>query len=179
MFRSSPPDSSKDETPKSPLSISSSSSPPQKPQPGPGPQFKNRIQSWMKDAEEDAEKAEQYLDKKREKKAAPTKDIVDKTDVMKTMEAIEKESSSKRKKTPPGAASETERKKQLIRALGRKPSEERVSVYVRKSSVDHTAAASPKNSPTEPENKTKQFMDTMAARNRKVSSSSGNGFASI
>ena len=177
FFRSSPPDSSKDETPKSPLSISSSSSPPQKPQPaGPGPQFKNRIQSWMKDAEEDAEKAEQYLDKKREKRSA-NKDIVDKTDVMKTMEAIEKESSSKRKKTPPGAASETERKKQLIRALGRKPSEERVSVYVRKSSVDHSAAAaaSPKNSPTEPENKTKQFMDTMAARNRKVSSSAGYG----
>ena len=80
------------------------------------------------------------------------------------------ESSSKRKKTPPGATSETERKKQLIRALGRKPSEERVSVYVRKSSVtgDHSASVSPKNSPTEPENKTKQFMDSMAARNRQV-----------
>ena len=160
FFRSSPPDSSKDESsPKSP-----STSVNQKHQPA--PQFKNRIQSWMKDAEEDAEKAEQYLDKKREKRSA-TKDIVDKTDVMKTMEAIEKESSSKRKKTPPGAASETERKKQLIRALGRKPSEERVSVYVRKSSVDHTP---PKNSPSteEPENKTKQFLDSMAARNRQV-----------
>ena len=76
------------------------------------------------------------------------------------------ESSSKRKKTPPGAASETERKKQLIRALGRKPSEERVSVYVRKSSVGDSV--SPKNSPTEPENKTKQFMDSMAARNKHV-----------
>ena len=48
-------------------------------------------------------------------------------------ERKKKEASSKRKKTPPGAPSETERKKQLIRALGRKPSEERVSVYVRKS----------------------------------------------
>ena len=91
FFRSSPPDSSKDETPKSPLSISSSSSPPQKPQPaGPGPQFKNRIQSWLRDAEEDAEKADQYLDKKREKKKESKRDIVDKTDVIKTMEAIEK-----------------------------------------------------------------------------------------
>ena len=30
--------------------------------------IKNRIESWLKDAEVDAEKAEMYLDKKREKK---------------------------------------------------------------------------------------------------------------
>jgi hypothetical protein len=76
--------------------------------------FKNRIDSWLKDAEEDASKAEKYLDKKKEKKTS-TDEMVDKTDVIKTMEAIEKVSSSKpRKKTPP--ASETERKKQLIRS---------------------------------------------------------------
>ena len=79
--RSSPPDSSKDEPPKSPASTSQTQKQ--------GPQFKNRIQSWLKDAEEDAEKADQYLDKKREKKESK-RDIVDKTDVIKTMEAIEK-----------------------------------------------------------------------------------------
>lgn len=30
--------------------------------------MKSRIESWLKDAEEDASKAEEYLDKKKEKK---------------------------------------------------------------------------------------------------------------
>ena len=85
--RSSPPDSSKDESPKSP-SIPGVAG--QKAQPQAGPQFKNRIQSWLRDAEEDAEKADAYLDKKRDLKRESKRDIVDKTDVIKTMEAIEK-----------------------------------------------------------------------------------------
>ena len=86
FFRSSPPDSSKDESPKSPSTPGGAG---QKAQP-PAPQFKNRIQSWLRDAEEDAEKADAYLDKKRDLKKESKRDIVDKTDVIKTMEAIEK-----------------------------------------------------------------------------------------
>jgi hypothetical protein len=51
--------------------------------------------------------------------------------------------------------------KNIFRELGRKPSEERVSLYVRKPSID--AAATSKASP-EPENKTKQLLDSMAVR---------------
>ena len=86
-LRSSPPDSSKDESPKSPSTHGGAG---QKAQPQAAPQFKNRIQSWLRDAEEDAEKADAYLDKKRDLKRESKRDIVDKTDVIKTMEAIEK-----------------------------------------------------------------------------------------
>ena len=87
-LRSSPPDSSKDESPKSPSTPGGAGQ--NKPQPQAAPQFKNRIQSWLRDAEEDAEKADAYLDKKRDLKKESKRDIVDKTDVIKTMEAIEK-----------------------------------------------------------------------------------------
>ncbi len=86
--------------------------------PGRGPnkepqrKFKNRVESWLKDAEEDAQKAEKYLDKRKQLKKSSTKEMVEKTDVIRAMEAVEKESTT-RKKTPP--TSETERKKQLIR----------------------------------------------------------------
>ena len=74
--------------------------------------FKNRIESWTKNAEQDAEKAETYLDKKREikgnlvKKSSVT-NIVPETDVMKAMEVVEdasglREQANPRKKTPPG-----------------------------------------------------------------------------
>ena len=35
----------------------------------PDKNMKNRVESWLQDAEEDAKKAEMYLDKKRERKA--------------------------------------------------------------------------------------------------------------
>ena len=72
--------------------------------------FKNRIESWAKSAEQDAEKAETYLDKKREMKGAKKSsvtNIVPETDVMKAMEVVEdasglREQANPRKKTPPG-----------------------------------------------------------------------------
>ena len=72
--------------------------------------FKNRIESWAKSAEQDAEKAETYLDKKREIKGAKKSsvtNIVPETDVMKAMEVVEdasglREQANPRKKTPPG-----------------------------------------------------------------------------
>ena len=78
--------------------------------------FKNRIDKWAKDAEQDAEIGAKYLDKKREikssvgqngaKKSSVT-DIVPETDVMKAMEVVEdasglREAANPRKKTPPG-----------------------------------------------------------------------------
>ena len=72
--------------------------------------IKNRIESWLKGAEEDAEKAELYLDKKRDikvnKKGSAT-DLVPQTDVLKALEAVEdanglREKANPRKKTPPG-----------------------------------------------------------------------------
>ena len=74
--------------------------------------FKNRIESWTKNAEQDAEKADSYLDKKREMKGNSAKkssvtNIVPETDVMKAMEVVEessglREQANPRKKTPPG-----------------------------------------------------------------------------
>ena len=69
--------------------------------------FKNRIDNWTKNAEQDAEIGEKYLDKKREMKSGAKKSIVPETDVMKTMKVVEdasdlKEQANPRKKTPPG-----------------------------------------------------------------------------
>ena len=65
--------------------------------------------------------------------------IVDKMDVISAMEAVEDASGkyNARKKTPPSSAAEE--KKRLIRELGRKPSEEKVSLYVRKPSIEKTS----------------------------------------
>ena len=74
--------------------------------------FKNRIDKWAKDAEQDAEIGAKYLDKKREIKSSvgqngAKKSIVPETDVMKAMEVVEdasglREAANPRKKTPPG-----------------------------------------------------------------------------
>jgi len=79
--------------------------------------------------------------------------MVEKTDVLKAMEAVESSSAAARKKTPP---SDADRKKQLIRELGRKPSEERVSLYVRRQS---DAGKKEENA-----SKAKSFMDKMAKK---------------
>ncbi len=80
------------------------------------------------------------------------------------MEAIETVSSEKpRRKTPP---SETDRKKQLIRELGRKPSEEKVSLYVRKPSLAAATVEQDEKATngTAGSNKSKRFMDKMAKK---------------
>ena len=90
--------------------------------------FKDRIDSWLKDSEEDASQAKRYLNLKKEKKkqiedgskAKGESEMKERrvkytvlyftdVDVIRAMEAIE---NTTRKKTPP---SDTERKKQLIR----------------------------------------------------------------
>ena len=133
--------------------------------------IKNRIESWLKDAEEDAEKAEMYLDKKRERgnnkgdnTSSDTTKIVPKTDVLKAMETVEVASGErdKRKKTPPGPGDD---RKRLIRELGRKPSEEKVSLYVRKPSEEENGN---NNSANNAGSKSKQFMDNMARRSMEV-----------
>jgi hypothetical protein len=144
--------------------------------------FKNRIHSWLKDAEEDAEKADMYLNKKREikqgdnttnnKKSTSKTSIVADTDVLKAMEAVEdasgqREKSNPRKKTPP---SQGEERKRLIRELGRKPSEEKVSLYVRKPSKEEEAAeaAAAETKAAEDTSRTKKFIDSMARRSMEV-----------
>jgi len=124
-------------------------------------EIKRRVESWLKDSEEDANKAGEYLDKKREKKTLrgsnsdlknggglgtlhedkplDAKTIVANTDVISAMEAIEGASlreKQPRKKTPPLSEKEEERKKALIRSLGRRPSEDKVALYVRKQSSE-------------------------------------------
>ena len=102
-------------------------------------EIKKRVESWLKESEEDATKANEYLDKKKEIKAArgsnsdlrngkslgtlhedkplDAKTIVNKTDVISAMEAIEGCSAIKdkthRKRTPP--SNEDMKKKALIR----------------------------------------------------------------
>lgn len=133
-------------------------------------QIKSRIESWLKESEEDATKAEKYLDKKKkdkgnfsgskEKLAASAK-IAAKTDVLRALEVVEDASAKteKRKKTPPSDVKQEE-KKRLIRELGRKPSQEKVALYVRKqSSVDKNEDAPPTTNGEE--SKTKNFLDSM------------------
>ena len=119
------------------LSILFSSNPPPAPEQAPSEapkeekapaKFKNRINTWLKDSEEDASQAKRYLNLKKEKKkqiedgskAKGESEMKERrvkytvlyftdVDVIRAMEAIE---NTTRKKTPP---SDTERKKQLIR----------------------------------------------------------------
>ena len=101
-------------------------------------EIKKRVESWLKESEEDANKANEYLDKKKEIKAArgsntdlrngkslgtlhedkplDAKTIVNKTDVISAMEAIEGaaiKDKTPRKRTPP--SNEDMKKKALIR----------------------------------------------------------------
>merc|ERR1719361_2405223 len=163
-----------------------------------------RVESWLKDSEEDVTVADSYLEKKREKKRdrgsnvdlrndkkglgtlhedkpMDTKTIVANTDVISAKEVIEGASSLKdtpRKKTPP----QDERKKALIRSLGRSPSEEKVSLYVRKSSKEGGQATADKQEEvvkrrdkkaetmdeTQEDSKKKQFLQDMARRSVEV-----------
>ena len=150
---------------------------PQKQEPPPvadkSGKFKNRIESWLKDAQDDADKAEQYLDKKREKKGEKSavgqkKSLTnpDQVDVLSAMDAVEdasgkREAANPRKKTPPGS----DDRKKLIRELGRKPSQEKVSLYVRKPSVTEQDKAGNKDGTTE---SAKKFIDSMTRRSMEV-----------
>ena len=99
-----------------------------------------------------------YLDKRREIKGKKTSatDLVPNTDVIKALEVVEDANlANPRKKTPPGPG---EDRKKLIRELGRRPSEEKVSLYVRKSSENKD----------EEENKAKKFLDSMARKSLEV-----------
>merc|ERR1719347_1606839 len=167
-------------------------------------EIKKRVESWLKDSEEDANKAEEYLDKKREIKSyrgsnsdlknskglgtlhedkpMDANTIVSKTDVISAMEAIEGASQDKqpRKKTPP--SHEEVKKKALIRSLGRKPSDDRVSLYVRKPSNETKTLSSNTNTnasetesvkmrdkkPATDDSKKNQFLQEMARRSLEV-----------
>merc|ERR550534_2793587 len=145
--------------------------------------FKKRVESWLKDSEDDVTKADEYLEKKKEIKATrgsntdlksgktlgtlhedkslDTKKIVSKTDVISAMEAIEGVSikdKGLRKRTPP--SHEDMKKKALIRSLGRKPSEDKLALYVRKPSAD--------KNPSSDDSKKSQFLQDMARRSLEV-----------
>ena len=139
--------------------------------------MKSRIESWLKDAEEDAEKAEKYLDKKKEKKALAKRDSdrnllaaassrAKQTDVIKALEVVEDASakSEKRKKTPPDMSQEERRR--LVQELGRKPSQEKVSLYVKSTSQQQQEAAAAAAAAAEKEQTTKarQLIESVARR---------------
>lgn len=173
-------------------------------------EIKKRVESWLKDSEEDANKADEYLDKKKkgtrgsnsdlkngnglgtlhEDKPMDAKAIVSNTDVISAMEVIEgasQKDKQPRKKTPP--SHEDIKKKALIRSLGRRPSEDKVSLYVRKQSNEtkntppnetkNTPPLSPPASETEAvkirdkkplpdDSKKNQFLQEMARRSLEV-----------
>ena len=175
--------------------------------------FKKRVESWLKDSEDDVTKADEYLEKKKEIKATrgsntdlksggyfvnqhllvkintlfvvgktlgtlhedkslDTKKIVSKTDVISAMEAIEGASikdKGLRKRTPP--SHEDMKKKALIRSLGRKPSEDKLALYVRKPSADKNEDSSVKmrdKKPSSDDSKKSQFLQDMARRSLEV-----------
>ena len=110
----------------------------------------------------------------------PPSKIVGKMDVISAMEAVEDASGqhNARKKTPPSGSSQDE-KKRLIRELGRKPSEEKVSLYVRKPSLEKPATSTPsqQQQPSTQQQQQQQkdetsraqkFLDSMARRSTEV-----------
>jgi len=157
-------------------------------------EIKKRVTDWLKDSEEDASKAGEYLEKKKEKamqqkslgrgsnsdlrngkglgtlhedKPLDAKTIVAKTDVISAMEAVEGAVTS-RKKTPPGQSAEDMKKKALIRSLGRRPSEDKMSLYVRKPSSEE-----PRKANTDPK-KTSLEQRKTANESKKASSEAKN-----
>merc|ERR1719510_873212 len=155
-------------------------------------EIKKRVESWLKESEEDANKANEYLDKKKEIKAArgsnsdlrngkslgtlhedkplDAKTIVNKTDVISAMEAIEGCSAIKdkthRKRTPP--SNEDMKKKALIRSLGRKPSEDKLALYVRKTSNEASGDVKMRDKKSSDDSKKSQFLQDMARRSLEV-----------
>merc|ERR1719420_2701177 len=167
-------------------------------------EIKKRVESWLKESEEDANKANEYLDKKKEIKAArgsnsdlrngkslgtlhedkplDAKTIVNKTDVISAMEAIEGaaiKDKTHRKRTPP--SNEDMKKKALIRSLGRKPSEDKIALYVRKPSNETSPQANKNEAskangdvklrdkkPSSDDSKKSQFLQDMARRSLEV-----------
>lgn len=154
-------------------------------------EIKKRVESWLKESEEDANKANEYLDKKKEIKAArgsnsdlrngkslgtlhedkplDAKTIVNKTDVISAMEAIEGaaiKDKTHRKRTPP--SNEDMKKKALIRSLGRKPSEDKLALYVRKSSNEANGDVKMREKKSSDDSKKSQFLQDMARRSLEV-----------
>ena len=105
-----------------------------------------------------------------EDKSLDAKNIVSKTDVISAMEAIEGASNKgPRKRTPP--SHEDMKKKALIRSLGRKPSEDKLALYVRKPSADKAEDSSVKlrdKKPSSEDSKKSQFLQDMARRSLEV-----------
>merc|ERR1719347_993406 len=167
-------------------------------------EIKKRVESWLKESEEDVSKADEYLDKKKEKKAVrgsnsdlrngkglgtlhedkplDAKTIVSKTDVISAMEVIEGASlkdKTSRKRTPP--SNEDMKKKALIRSLGRRPSEDKIALYVRKPSNETSQPANKNDAPKSngdvklrdkkppiDDSKKNQFLQDMARRSLEV-----------
>jgi len=167
-------------------------------------EIKKRVESWLKESEEDVSKADEYLDKKKEKKAVrgsnsdlrngkglgtlhedkplDAKTIVSKTDVISAMEVIEGASlkdKTSRKRTPP--SNEDMKKKALIRSLGRRPSEDKIALYVRKPSNETSPQANKNEAskangdvklrdkkPPIDDSKKNQFLQDMARRSLEV-----------
>merc|ERR1719460_3011772 len=102
-----------------------------------------------------------------EDKPLDAKTIVAKTDVISAMEAVEGAVTS-RKKTPPGQSAEDMKKKALIRSLGRRPSEDKMSLYVRKPSSEE-----PRKANTDPK-KTSLEQRKTANESKKASSEAKN-----
>ena len=106
-----------------------------------------------------------------EDKQLDAKKIISKTDVISAMDVIEgaaiKEKSF-RKRTPP--SHEDMKKKALIRSLGRKPSEDKLALYVRKPSADNTEEAPVKmrEKKSTDDSKKSQFLQDMARRSLEV-----------
>ena len=107
-----------------------------------------------------------------EDKLLDAKKIVSKTDLISAMEAIEGaaiKDKSYRKRTPP--SHEDMKKKALIRSLGRKPSEDKLALYVRKPSADNTPEENNvkmrEKKPTEDSKKDK-FLKDMARRSSEI-----------
>ena len=107
-----------------------------------------------------------------EDKSLDTKKIVSKTDVISAMEAVEGaaiKDKGLRKRTPP--SHEDMKKKALIRSLGRKPSEDKLALYVRKPSSENSEETSVKlrdKKSSSGDSKKSQFLQDMARRSLEV-----------
>merc|ERR1719400_2475507 len=92
------------------------------------------------------------------------------TDVISAMEAIEGaaiKDKTPRKRTPP--SNEDMKKKALIRSLGRKPSEDKLALYVRKTSAEASGGdVKMRDKKLSDDSKKSQFLQDMARRSVEV-----------
>ena len=112
-----------------------------------------------------------------EEKLAASAKLAAKTDILRTIDMVEDvsakaEKTSGRKKTPPSGSQKSsvkeKSKAEMIKELGRRPSQETISLYTRKNSHTERGSESPEKSFSEERKSTSLERDTIPTASKQL-----------